>query len=108
MSNYQKFCPNCSFGGCEAAEAFVADSSKPALKCPHFRGRWMYRQLPEGMKTATMRDFFEGDKIRTGLKYLLQSFYSGRFETYTASDLTNLDDLKIFIDHKKCFIKEKD
>lgn len=106
MSRYKEFCPSCSFGGCEKAEKFVADPSAEALRCPHFKGRWMYRQLPSGMKNASIQDFIEHDRIRIGLRYLLQSFYTGRFEAYTVSDLTNIGELQVFIREGKCFIKQ--
>ncbi|KAF0198379.1 MAG: hypothetical protein FD166_1432 [Bacteroidetes bacterium] len=102
---YREFCPNCAFGGCEPAEKLVQDPQLNAIKCPHWKGLWKYRTLPEGMRPATIRDFFEGDQIKPGVKYLLHSFYSGHYESYTASLRTDQDDLRVFIEKGRCFIK---
>ena len=106
MSRYKEFCPNCAFGGCKSAEIIAADKSINAIKCPEWKGLWKYRNLPEGMKKATLKDLFDGDEIISGLKYLLHSFYSGHYETYSLSGNTNIEDLKVFVSEGRCFIKQ--
>ncbi|MFH1118872.1 MAG: hypothetical protein V1775_03560 [Bacteroidota bacterium] len=106
MSRYREFCPNCAFGGCEAAEKIVADQNLNAIKCPHWKGLWKYRTLPGGMRPATLNDFYEGDQFNSGIKYLLHSFYSGHYESYATSERTHLEDLNVFIESGRCYVKE--
>jgi hypothetical protein len=105
MSRYREFCPNCAFGGCEDAEKIVQDPKLNAIKCPHWKGLWKYRTLPVGMRQATTKDFYEGDQLKIGLKYLLHSFYTGQYESYTFSTRTNQENLRSFIENGRCFIK---
>jgi len=57
------------------------------------------------MRPATLPDFFEGDQIKAGFKKLFHSFYSKHYESYTASHRKDKDDLRVFVQKERYFIK---
>lgn len=114
--SYKNYCPNCAYLGCSNAE-IAAVQGKNEVKCPHFkilvkingidkeRNMFFYRDLPAGMRVATMEDLMPFGVPNLGLKFLIKSFYQPRYETKYLTENTNLKELEIFLQAGHCFVK---
>jgi len=113
---YKDYCPNCAYGGCSAAEISAAEG-RNSVKCPQFkillkidditkeRSMYFYKELPAGMRVATKEDLVPFDIPKLGLKFIIKSFYTGRFETKYLTENTNMDEIYIFLKEGHCFVK---
>lgn len=49
-------------------------------------GRWVYTELPENMRPATVEDFRDSrGNEKTGIEFLVHGYYSGEYEHHRSA-----------------------
>lgn len=65
-----------------------------------------FDQLPSGWRTATVDDFYNRNGLfMIGKAYLVQSYYTGIFETYRTITISGFNRLKPWIEDGRVFIQ---
>ncbi len=88
----------CNCSTCKAPET-------NAWRCEK-TGVWYYRQVPEGMRQATEKDFLAGMRMRLGVRYLVKSFHTELYHAYKITRNTKYEELLEFIKANHVYVKQ--
>lgn len=68
-------------------------------------GFWIYDQLPPGIRLAAVNDFYnKEDQFYTGLAFLIQSYYSHKFECYRTISKSSFKNLGAWIQDGRVYV----